>query len=92
MDGDEQRILLTIGCKLTLYITLSYQVWMIRDQRYPAMERTDTYEKGIYVFFDVENWEKVAEAFQLDFHKLENEPPLPSINPFEETETSQIIK
>ena len=77
MDGDEQRILLTIGCKLTLYITLSYQVWMIYDQRYPVPERNKTYEKGTFVFFDVESWEKVAKTFHLEFDKLENEPPMP---------------
>ena len=41
-------------------------------------EKTATYERGTYYFFDVNVWKKVPKEFHLDYDKLEDRPSLPS--------------
>lgn len=38
------------------------------------VEKTQTYERGTYYYFDVVNWQKVAKEFYLDYDRLENSP------------------
>ena len=40
-------------------------------------EKTTSYERGTYYFFDVNSWRKVPKEFHLDYDKLEDRPSLP---------------
>lgn len=57
------------------------KVWITQAPGMGAVEKTSTYERGTYYFFDAQNWRKVAKEFHLDYNKLEGRPQLPSILP-----------
>lgn len=50
------------------------RVWITRAGISPT-EKTSTYERGTYFFFDPVNWRKVAKEFHLDYDRLEDRPP-----------------
>ncbi|XP_017767831.1 PREDICTED: regulator of gene activity isoform X2 [Nicrophorus vespilloides] len=50
------------------------KVWITQVPGMVLMEKTSTYERGMYYFFDVQNWRKVAKEFYLDYSKLEGRP------------------
>lgn len=54
------------------------KVWISQAPGMPMVEKTSTYERGTYYFFDAHNWRKVAKEFHLDYSKLEGRPQLPS--------------
>jgi len=54
------------------------RVWITRAPGMAPSEKTTTYERGTYYFFDVVNWRKVPKEFHLDYDKLEDRPSLPS--------------
>ncbi|XP_039288758.1 regulator of gene activity isoform X1 [Nilaparvata lugens] len=56
------------------------KVWITQAPGLGAVEKTSTYERGTYYFFDAQNWRKVPKEFHLDYSKLENRPILPSSN------------
>lgn len=53
------------------------KVWITQAPGLGAVEKTSTYERGTYYFFDAQNWRKVPKEFHLDYSKLENRPILP---------------
>ena len=53
-------------------------MWITRAQGMVPIEKTATYERGTYYFFDVNCWRKVPKEFHLDYDKLEDRPSLPS--------------
>jgi len=61
------------------------KVWISRAPGMPCVEKSHTYEKGTFLYFDVSNWRKAPKDFLLEYDKLDNEPP---INPFSGTKTS----
>merc|ERR1719384_828378 len=54
------------------------RVWITRAQGMVPIEKTATYERGTYYFFDVNCWRKVPKEFHLDYDKLEDRPSLPT--------------
>merc|ERR1719190_319632 len=54
------------------------RVWITRAPGMAPSEKTQSYERGTYYFFDVTNWRKVSKEFHLDYDKLEDRPSLPS--------------
>lgn len=50
------------------------RVWITRAGINPT-EKTSTYERGTYYFFDPVNWRKVAKEFHLEYERLEERPP-----------------
>jgi len=56
------------------------RVWITRAPGMVPSEKTNTYERGTYYFFDVQNWRKVSKEFHLDYDKLEDRPSLPQQN------------
>ena len=54
------------------------RVWITRAPGMVPSEKTATYERGTYYFFDVNCWRKVPKEFHLDYDKLEDRPSLPS--------------
>lgn len=57
------------------------RVWITRAGISPT-EKTSTYERGTYFFFDPMNWRKVAKEFHLDYDRLEERPqPYPHMLP-----------
>ncbi|XP_056635318.1 CCR4-NOT transcription complex subunit 2 [Diorhabda sublineata] len=50
------------------------KVWIMQVPGMVLMEKTSTYERGTYYFFDAQNWRKVAKEFYLDYSKLEGRP------------------
>ncbi|XP_026332101.1 regulator of gene activity isoform X2 [Hyposmocoma kahamanoa] len=53
------------------------KVWISQAPGMPTLEKTPTYERGTYYFFDAHNWRKVTKEFHLDYSKLEARPQLP---------------
>merc|ERR1719450_555210 len=54
------------------------RVWITRAPGMAPSEKTTSYERGTYYFFDVNSWRKVPKEFHLDYDKLEERPSLPS--------------
>lgn len=54
------------------------RVWITRAHGMVPSEKTHTFERGTYYFFDVTQWRKVPKEFHLDYDKLEDRPSLPS--------------
>ncbi|XP_019879549.1 CCR4-NOT transcription complex subunit 2 [Aethina tumida] len=50
------------------------KVWITQVPGMVLLEKTSTYERGTYYFFDAQNWRKVAKEFHLDYSKLEGRP------------------
>ena len=57
------------------------KVWITQAPGVGAQEKTSTYERGTYYYFDAQNWRKVAKEFHLDYSKLEGRPHLPPAFP-----------
>jgi len=53
------------------------RVWITRAPGIPPVEKTQTYERGTYYYFDAQNWRKVAKEFCVDYDKLEDRPERP---------------
>lgn len=53
------------------------KLWITQAPGVVATEKTSTYERGTYYFFDPQNWRKVPKEFHLDYSKLEPRPNLP---------------
>lgn len=56
------------------------KVWITRAPGMPPIEKTATYERGTYYFFDHLNWRRVAKEFHLDYDRLENRPATAAFN------------
>merc|ERR1712241_1255134 len=54
------------------------RVWITRAPGMVPAEKTASYERGTYYFFDISCWRKVPKEFHLDYDKLEDRPSLPS--------------
>ncbi|TRY73112.1 hypothetical protein TCAL_05551 [Tigriopus californicus] len=54
------------------------RVWITRAPGMGPTEKTQTYERGTYYFFDVTSWRKAPKEFHLDYDKLEDRPALPA--------------
>ncbi|XP_032669386.1 CCR4-NOT transcription complex subunit 2 isoform X2 [Odontomachus brunneus] len=54
------------------------KVWITQAPGMGIVEKTSTYERGTYYYFDAQNWRKVAKEFYLDYTKLESRPHLPT--------------
>lgn len=54
------------------------RVWITRAPGMLPSEKTSSYERGTYYFFDVNSWRKVPKEFHLDYDKLEDRPSLPA--------------
>jgi CCR4-NOT transcription complex subunit 2 len=50
------------------------KVWITQVPGMMLAEKTSTYERGTYYFFDAQNWRKVPKEFHLDYSKLESRP------------------
>ncbi|XP_077291911.1 CCR4-NOT transcription complex subunit regena [Arctopsyche grandis] len=53
------------------------KVWITQAPGLVTSEKTTTYERGTYYYFDAHSWRKVAKEFYLDYTKLEGRPQLP---------------
>ncbi|XP_063216576.1 regulator of gene activity isoform X2 [Bacillus rossius redtenbacheri] len=56
---------------------LEEKVWITQVSGMAIVEKTTTYERGTYYFFDAQNWRKVAKDFHLEYSKLEGRPHIP---------------
>ncbi|UYV68551.1 CNOT2 [Cordylochernes scorpioides] len=54
------------------------RVWITRLPGMVPTEKTSTYERGTYYFFDAINWRKVAKEFHLDYERLDDRPQIPA--------------
>lgn len=54
------------------------KVWITRAPGMPIIEKTQTYERGTYYFFDPHNWRRVPKEFYLEYDRLESKPNLPN--------------
>ncbi|XP_078036579.1 CCR4-NOT transcription complex subunit regena isoform X2 [Augochlora pura] len=54
------------------------KVWITQAPGFGHVEKTSTYERGTYYYFDAQSWRKVAKEFRLDYTKLESRPHLPT--------------
>ncbi|XP_044735169.1 regulator of gene activity isoform X2 [Chrysoperla carnea] len=53
------------------------KVWITQVPGMGMIEKTTTYERGTYYYFDAQNWRKVAKEFHLEYSKLEGRPIMP---------------
>lgn len=56
------------------------KVWITQVPGNVLIEKTSTYERGMYYFFDAQNWRKVAKEFHLEYNKLEGRPQITNPN------------
>lgn len=49
-------------------------LWLTKEQNTEPLQKTPTYERGNYVFFDPGSWEKVSRSFVLMYEMLEERP------------------
>ncbi|XP_076287843.1 CCR4-NOT transcription complex subunit regena isoform X2 [Lasioglossum baleicum] len=54
------------------------KVWITQAPGLGHVEKTSTYERGTYYYFDAQSWRKLAKEFRLDYTKLESRPHLPT--------------
>jgi len=52
------------------------KIWITRAPGLAPLERTSTYERGTFYFFDVTSWRKVSKECCVEFDKLEGQPSL----------------
>lgn len=48
------------------------KIWITRAPGYPPTDKSQTYERGTYIFFDPQNWRKQPKEFLLEYDRLEN--------------------
>ncbi|GFS53057.1 CCR4-NOT transcription complex subunit 2 [Nephila pilipes] len=53
------------------------RVWITRVPGMNPTEKCPSFERGMYYFFDADNWRKVAKEFHLDYERLEERPIVP---------------
>ncbi|GIX92481.1 hypothetical protein CDAR_400422 [Caerostris darwini] len=53
------------------------RVWITRVPGMNPTEKCQSFERGMYYFFDADNWRKVAKEFHLDYERLEERPIVP---------------
>ena len=49
-------------------------LWLTKDPNTEPLQKTPTYERGAYVFFDPGSWDKVSKNFVLMYEMLEEKP------------------
>lgn len=49
-------------------------LWLTKEPNTEPVQKTPTYERGAYVFFDPGSWEKVSKSFVLMYEMLEEKP------------------
>lgn len=49
-------------------------LWLTKEPNTEPLQKTPTYERGTYVFFDPGSWEKVSKSFVLMYEMLEDKP------------------
>ncbi|XP_071943010.1 CCR4-NOT transcription complex subunit 2-like isoform X1 [Antedon mediterranea] len=54
------------------------RVWITRGPGMEPSVKTNSYEMGMYYYFDCHRWCKVPKEFHLDYDKLEERPHLPA--------------
>lgn len=54
------------------------KIWITRAPGLAPLERTSTYERGTFYFFDVNSWRKISKECVVEFDKLEGHPSLPT--------------
>lgn len=54
-------------------------LWLTKDPNMEPLQKTPTYERGTYVFFDPGSWDKVSKNFVLMYEMLEEKPTSQSI-------------
>ncbi|XP_059152441.1 CCR4-NOT transcription complex subunit 2-like isoform X2 [Physella acuta] len=54
------------------------RVWLTRAPQCEVYNKTQTSERGTYLFFDANQWRKVAKDFHLEYDKLEERPVIPN--------------
>lgn len=47
------------------------KVWITQVPGRGAVEKTSTYERGTYYYFDTKTWKKVQKDMYLEYSKLE---------------------
>lgn len=49
-------------------------LWLTKEPNMEPLQKTPTYERGTYVFFDPASWDKVSKNFVLMYEMLEEKP------------------
>jgi CCR4-NOT transcriptional regulation complex NOT5 subunit len=50
------------------------KIWLTVDSGTPPAVRTQTYERGIFIYFDISTWEKVKKEFMITPDQLDERP------------------
>jgi len=54
-------------------------LWLTKEPNMEPLQKTPTYERGTYVFFDPASWDKVSKNFVLMYEMLEEKPSSQSL-------------
>eukprot|EP00039_Didymoeca_costata_P030137 m.28031 g.28031 ORF g.28031 m.28031 type:complete len:409 (-) comp7965_c0_seq3:57-1283(-) len=54
------------------------KVWITRAPGVEPTHRTNTYEQGTYIYFEISQWKKVTKEFRLQYDQLEERKPMPT--------------
>ncbi|CAB4416543.1 unnamed protein product [Rhizophagus irregularis] len=57
-----------------------HQFWLTKEFGTDPVAKTQSYERGNYIYFDPESWEKVKKEFVLVYDALEERPMLNSMS------------
>ncbi len=57
-----------------------FRLWLTKEPGSELLMRTEHYERGVYIFFDPANWERVKREFTLSYDALDGRAPEAGIN------------
>ncbi|CAO1623523.1 unnamed protein product [Sympodiomycopsis kandeliae] len=68
------------------------QLWLTKEHDMEPIQKTAMYEKGHYVFWDVDSWKRVTRKFMLLYELLEDRPPLGGPQPQQQQQQQQLLQ
>eukprot|EP00041_Stephanoeca_diplocostata_P021612 m.505914 g.505914 ORF g.505914 m.505914 type:complete len:561 (-) comp21867_c0_seq4:804-2486(-) len=55
------------------------KIWITRAPGVEPTQKTSTFERGTYIYFDIGQWKKVSKDFILQYDQLEERKPMPPL-------------
>jgi hypothetical protein len=65
------------------------RIWITKVPGVEAHHKTPTFEKGFYLYFDVQQWKKVQAEMTIEYNKLAEKPQIPTQQQYH-TQPSQL--
>lgn len=55
------------------------KIWITRAPGVEPTQKTSTFERGTYIYFDIGQWKKISKDFMLQYDQLEERKPMPPL-------------